>query len=207
MFALIGLLASLQGIMFAYGRNMYSLSRAGYYPKCALADGQAPDAVGRADRRRASSASSSCVVVACDRRLNGATARGAGAIVLNIAVWGAVLSYMLQMVSFVILRRKFPNAIASVQEPDRRRRRGRRGHHRRGDVHRLPAEPDVPAGDHRDRWSSTWSGSSLFALIGRHRLVLSPEEEYAISGGPHGDPQKEGYDAMEGEVFGKDGKK
>jgi ethanolamine permease len=31
--ALIGLFASLQGIMFAYGRNMYSLSRAGYYPK------------------------------------------------------------------------------------------------------------------------------------------------------------------------------
>jgi ethanolamine permease len=36
--------------------------------------------------------------------------------------------------------------------------------------------------------------------------VLSPEEEYAISGGKHGDPQKEGYDAMEAEVFGKDGK-
>ncbi len=32
-FALVGLLASLQGIMFAYGRNIYSLSRAGYYPK------------------------------------------------------------------------------------------------------------------------------------------------------------------------------
>ncbi|MES1169551.1 MAG: amino acid permease, partial [Leifsonia sp.] len=32
-FALIGLLASLQGIMYAYGRNMYSLSRAGYYPQ------------------------------------------------------------------------------------------------------------------------------------------------------------------------------
>ena len=32
-FALVGLLASVQGIMFAYGRNMYSLSRAGYYPK------------------------------------------------------------------------------------------------------------------------------------------------------------------------------
>src|SRR6195952_1587760 len=31
--ALIGLLASLQGIMYAYGRNLYSLSRAGYYPK------------------------------------------------------------------------------------------------------------------------------------------------------------------------------
>src|SRR5213076_340553 len=47
-------------------------------------------------------------------------------------------------------------------------------------------------------------GVALFAIIGRHRLVLSPEEEYALSGGMHGDPQKEGYDAMEGEVFGKD---
>ena len=40
-----------------------------------------------------------------------------------------------------------------------------------------------------------------FAIWGRHRLVLSPEEEYALSGGLHGDPQKEGYDAMEGEMF------
>ena len=42
---------------------------------------------------------------------------------------------------------------------------------------------------------------ALFALIGRHRLVLSPEEEYALSGGLHGDPQAEGYDAMEAEMF------
>ena len=41
-----------------------------------------------------------------------------------------------------------------------------------------------------------------FALFCRHRLVLSPEEEYALSGGTHGDPQAEGYDAMEDEVFG-----
>jgi ethanolamine permease len=33
--------------------------------------------------------------------------------------------------------------------------------------------------------------------------VLSPEEEYAISGGLHGDPQAEGYDAMETDVFGQ----
>ena len=32
LFALVGLLASLQGIMFAYGRNMYSLSRADSSP-------------------------------------------------------------------------------------------------------------------------------------------------------------------------------
>ena len=41
-----------------------------------------------------------------------------------------------------------------------------------------------------------------FALFFRHRLVLSPEEEYALSEGKHWDPQAEGYDAMETEVFG-----
>ena len=46
-------------------------------------------------------------------------------------------------------------------------------------------------------------GVGLFALFGRNRLVLSPEEEYALSGGLHGDPQLEGYDAMEDEIFTK----
>ena len=36
-----------------------------------------------------------------------------------------------------------------------------------------------------------------FAIFGRHRLVLSPEEEYAMSGGLHGDPQAEGYGAID----------
>ena len=40
-----------------------------------------------------------------------------------------------------------------------------------------------------------------FAVWGRKKLILSPEEEYALSGGLHGDPQAEGYDVMEGEVF------
>jgi ethanolamine permease len=36
-----------------------------------------------------------------------------------------------------------------------------------------------------------------FAVLARHRLVLSPEEEYAMSGGEHGDPQAEGYGAID----------
>jgi ethanolamine permease len=32
-----------------------------------------------------------------------------------------------------------------------------------------------------------------FAVWGRKQLVLSPEEEYALSGGLHGDPEKDGY--------------
>ena len=42
LFARIGLLASLQGILCAYGRNMYSLSRAGYYPQFLSLTGKRP---------------------------------------------------------------------------------------------------------------------------------------------------------------------
>jgi ethanolamine permease len=40
-------------------------------------------------------------------------------------------------------------------------------------------------------------GIAYFALIGRNRLVLSPEEEYAMTGGEHGHPETEGYDVTE----------
>jgi len=34
---------------------------------------------------------------------------------------------------------------------------------------------------------------AYFALVGRNRLVLSPEEEFALTGGVHGHPETEGY--------------
>jgi ethanolamine permease len=37
------------------------------------------------------------------------------------------------------------------------------------------------------------AGIVYFAFIGRHKLVLSPEEEFAITGGKHGHPESEGY--------------
>ncbi|GHF16073.1 amino acid permease [Pseudolysinimonas yzui] len=204
-FALIGLLASLQGIMFAYGRNMYSLSRAGYYPKFFSLTGKRQTpwvalVVGAVFGFVA------LVVVDVLARTNEGAGGVAGAIVLNIAVWGAVFAYFAQMVSFIILRRRFPNAnrpykspwgipgaaIAAlialsifvgllVQEP-----------YRIAIVAIIAVYLLVLLG---------------FAIYGRHRLVLSPEEEYALSGGLHGDPQKEGYDAMEGDVPGTGSKK
>jgi ethanolamine permease len=36
-------------------------------------------------------------------------------------------------------------------------------------------------------------GIAYFAVAGRHRLVLSPEEEFAMTRGEHGRPQREGY--------------
>lgn len=32
-----------------------------------------------------------------------------------------------------------------------------------------------------------------FALVGRHKLILSPEEEFALTRGEHGHPEREGY--------------
>lgn len=51
---------------------------------------------------------------------------GAGSVVLNIAVWGAVLAYLLQMVSYVILRKKMPDIKRPVHQPVRRAGRGNR---------------------------------------------------------------------------------
>jgi ethanolamine permease len=36
-------------------------------------------------------------------------------------------------------------------------------------------------------------GVVYFAVFGRHKLVLSPEEEFAMTGGVHGHPESEGY--------------
>jgi ethanolamine permease len=194
-FALIGLLASLQGIMFAYGRNMYSLSRAGYYPKFLSLTGkrQTPWVallVG---------AVIGFVALVVVDLLGGAGGTG-GAVVLNIAVWGAVLSYLLQMVSFVILRRKLPNAARPYRSPV-------------GVVGAVVAGVIAAAIFVGLAINPTFLPAIvaifivyivmlvLFAIFGRTKLVLSPEEEYALSGGQHGDPQKEGYDAMEKEVF------
>jgi ethanolamine permease len=203
LFALIGLLASLQGIMFAYGRNMYSLSRAGYYPKfySQTAKRQTPWValiVGAAIGFVA------LLVLDALASVEGVGAV-AGAIILNIAVWGAVLAYFLQMVSFIILRRKFPNASRPYKSPW-----GLPGAYVAAIIAAFVFVGFLI--------NPTFQPAIIaivivyvviligFAIWGRHRLVLSPEEEYAISGGMHGDPQKEGYDSMEAEVFGKDGK-
>ncbi|MCU1412569.1 MAG: amino acid permease [Rhodoglobus sp.] len=199
--ALVGLLASLQGIMFAYGRNMYSLSRAGYYPKFFSLTGKRQTpwvalVVGAVIGFVA------LLLVDILAKANEGAGGVAGAIVLNIAVWGAVFAYLMQMIAFIVLRRRFPNAsrpykspwgvpgaaIAAViaaaifvgllvQEP-----------YRIAIIAIVVVYVVIVIG---------------FAIYGRHRLVLSPEEEYALSGGLHGDPQKEGYDAMEAEVFDK----
>ncbi len=176
LFALVALLASLHGIMFAYGRNMYSLSRAGYYPKALSVTGkrQAPWAallVG------AIIGYVSLVVIDA----TGGSGSPAGAIVLNIAVWGAMLAYLLQMISFVILRRKFPDLDRPYKSPW-----GVRGAVTSGVIAFLSFIGFLV--------NTTFLPAivaiviiyaivmAIFAIWGRHHLVLSPEEKYAVEG-------------------------
>lgn len=201
LFALIGLLASLQGIMFAYGRNMYSLSRAGYYPKFLSLTGkrQTPWVallVGALIGFVALLVLD--ILASIDPDNAGAVA---GAIVLNIAVWGAVLAYLMQMIAFIMLRRKYPNANRPYRSPW-----GIPG----AVIAAVIAALIFLGFLLNEAFQPAIIAIGIvyviilisFALYFRHRLVLSPEEEYAISGGRHWDPQAEGYDAMETEVFG-----
>jgi len=204
-FALIGLLASLQGIMFAYGRNMYSLSRAGYYPKFLSLTGKRQTPWVALVVGGVIGYLILVLVLVVLPSVNEAAASSASGVILFIAVFGAVISYMMQMVAFVILRRKFPNANRPWKSPTGVG----------GAVVAFIIAFGAFLGILLNSVFLTAVitfvvvfvvGILLFALFGRHRLVLSPEEEYALSGGEHGDPQKEGYDAMEGEVLGTDPK-
>ena len=176
LFALIGLLASLQGIMFAYGRNMYSLSRAGYYPKVLSLTGknQTPWVA-----LIAGAVIGFISLVVIDSA--GGAGSTAGAIVLNIAVWGAMLAYLMQMLSYVILRRKFPNLDRPYKSPW-----GLRGAVVAGIIAALSFVGFL--------LNPTFLPAIIaiivvylvvlvvFAVWGRHRLVLSPEEKYAVDG-------------------------
>lgn len=176
LFALIGLLASLQGIMFAYGRNMYSLSRAGYYPKMLSLTGknQTPWVA-----LIAGAIIGFVALVVIDT--TGGAAAPAGAIVLNIAVWGAMLAYLMQMISFVILRRKFPNMNRPYKSPW-----GLNG----AVIAGIIAFVSFIGFLLNPAFQLAIVAIIIvylvvllvFAVWGRHRLVLSPEEKYAVEG-------------------------
>ena len=202
LFALIGLLASLQGIMYAYGRNMYSLSRAGYYPKFLSLTGRKHETPWVALLVGGIIGYLILLAVSIIGTAVPSVASAATGIILFIAVFGAVISYVMQMISFVVLRSKFPNAKRPYKSPT-------------GVTGAVIAGIIAFASFLGILLAPTFQlavisfviifviGVVLFALVGRNRLVLSPEEEYALSGGLHRDPQAEGYDAMEDEIFRK----
>jgi ethanolamine permease len=103
----------------------------------------------------------------------------AGAVVLNIAVWGAMLAYMMQAVSFLILRRKLPNLNRPYKSPW-----GVPGAYAAAIIAAISFVGYLI----NPGFQTAIAGIVviyvimliIFGVYGRHNLVMSPEEEYAI---------------------------
>ena len=100
---LAGLIASFFSIIFAYSRQTFALSRAGYLPRLLSVTG---------GRRTPWVA---LVVPGIIGFLLALT--GNGAILINIAVFGATISYVLMMLSHILLRRNEPDLERPYRTP------------------------------------------------------------------------------------------
>jgi ethanolamine permease len=111
---------------------------------------------------------------------------------LNMAVFAAVISYAMQCLSFIMLRRRLPNINRPYRSPV-----GVWGAGFAGVIAVISLISLYLNTSYRPGVVGTLIyfliGILYFAVIGRHRLVLSPEEEFALTQGQHGDPAKEGY--------------
>ncbi|MCH9666324.1 MAG: ethanolamine permease [Actinomycetia bacterium] len=160
---LAGLIASFFSIIYAYSRQLFALSRAGYLPTV----------LSVTNSRKAPTLA--LVVPGIIGFLLSLTGRGA--LLLNMAVFGAALSYVLMMVSHIVLRRREPDMPRPYRTP--------------GGVFTtgfalLVAILAVIATFLVDSLAALWclivfaAFMAYFGLYSRHRLVAnSPDEEFA----------------------------
>src|SRR5215211_741548 len=184
--AVAGLVASFHTIIFAYGRNIFSLSRAGYYPH--------PLSVTHGTRQTPHVALILGAVLGWIAAyiIYKNTESELGASLLYMAVFGAVISYFMQCVSFIMLRRRLPDIERPYRSPV-----GIWGAGIAGAIALVSLISLYSNEDYRPGLYGTLIyfvlGIVYFAIAGRHRLVLSPEEEFAMTRGEHGHPEREGY--------------
>ena len=168
-----GLLASFHAILFAYGRQIYSLSRAGYFPTALSVTHKA-----RRTPVRALIAGSVLGYLAALTIYVAGQKSSVGAALLNMAVFGAVIAYVFQMVSFIRLRILFPQISRPYRSP-----LGIGG----AVVAIVIAATTLLTlflnHDYRPGviGATIWFllGIGYFALHARKRLVLAPEEKFA----------------------------
>ncbi|MGH8958092.1 MAG: amino acid permease, partial [Acidimicrobiia bacterium] len=190
--ALSGLIASFHTIIYAYGRNIFSLSRAGYFPKFM--------SITHGTRKTPWVALILGAVVGYALALllhwaggqDSAFAATVSGALLNMAVFGAVISYAMQCLAFVLLRRNLPNIDRPYRSPV-----GVPGAVIAGLIAIVALIATFLDAGYRPGVYGTaiWVliGIAYFAAAGRHKLVLSPEEEFAMTRGEHGHPETEGY--------------
>ena len=100
---LAGLIASFFSIIYAYSRQLFALSRAGYLPT----------ALSVTNSRKAPT----LALVVPGIIGFALSLTGQGALLLNMAVFGAALSYVLMMVSHIVLRRREPDMARPYRTP------------------------------------------------------------------------------------------
>ncbi|CCB67218.1 MULTISPECIES: amino acid permease [unclassified Hyphomicrobium] len=174
--ALTGLIASFHTILYAMGRQVYSLSRAGYFPTALSITGH------KLKTPYVAMLTGSAVGLILMTIIYFINKDQIGTTLLNMAVFGAMCSYMLQAISFILLRIKMPNIERPYRSP-----LGIPGAvltiiiaavtlwYQLGDSTYQQGIYGVIA------WFAV--GIIYFAVIGRHKLILSPEEEFALSKG------------------------
>jgi ethanolamine permease len=109
--ALAGLAASFHSLIYAYGRVLFALSRAGYIPRWM-------SVTSRYHTPAWSLVVGGAVGLSCTFLLGAFGVEGAvGSALLNMAVFGAVISYTLVMISFVKLRITRPDLPRPYRSP------------------------------------------------------------------------------------------
>jgi ethanolamine permease len=177
--AVVGLVASFHTIIFAKGRQIYSLSRAGYFPPGL--------SVTHGSRKTPHVAMMLASVVALIVMLvlwfSLGSERGSaviGGTLLNMAVFGAMFSYVMQAISFILLRTRHPGIERPYRSP-----LGVPGALVTLGIALVTVYFQLTDPVYRTGvlWVALWFGIGIayFALVGRHRLILSPEEEFALS--------------------------
>ena len=114
--AVIGLIASFHTIIYAKGRQIYSLSRAGYFPtQLSITHG------GYKTPHVAMIVGALVALAVMFVVWFGVGSEKGSAIIggtlLNMAVFGAMFSYILQAISFIMLRRNLPNIDRPYRSP------------------------------------------------------------------------------------------
>jgi ethanolamine permease len=176
--ALTGLIASFHTILYAQGRQIYSLSRAGYFPTALSVTHPAYKTPYVAMMAGAAVGLAVMLVIwfALGAEQGGTVI---GAVLLNMAVFGAMFSYIMQAISFIILRKKLPNIERPFRSP-----LGIPGAALTIGIAvvTLIYQVQDPNFFKGVVWVVVWFAVAIayFAIVGRHRLILSPEEEFAM---------------------------
>ena len=177
--AVAGLVASFHTIIYAYGRNIYSLSRAGYFPRglsVTLRQRQTPYAALIAG---AVIGYGIALLIEFGDDWFGADTP-VGAVLLNMAVFGAVIAYVMQMVAFIQLRRRFPHIDRPYVSPLGNAGAAVAGGDCAGHAVLSVPELRLPRGGVRLCRLVCGRPALLWRLLARKRLVYSPEEEFAV---------------------------